>query len=78
MVSKGNFVQIHAGDKPILTAETLANTKLKEYGFLRVHKSYIVNVEKVRGVEDNQLLLSDIKIPIGLSYKQIVLGELGL
>lgn len=80
VVSKGNFVQIHAGEKPILTAETLSNTdaKLKEHGFLRVHKSYIVNIQKVKGVEGNQLLMNNTKIPIGLSYKQVVLGELGL
>lgn len=73
--SKGNFVRLHCTDERLLTADTLSNMekKLSPHGFLRVHKSYIVNLEKVTGLEGNRLLLKDEKIPIGNSYKQGVL-----
>lgn len=73
--SKGNFVRLHCENERLMTAETLSNMekKLSEYGFLRVHKSYVVNLEKVNGLEGNRLILKEEKIPIGNSYKQGVL-----
>lgn len=78
--SKGNFVQLHLAQKRLLTADTLSNMdkQLRSAGFLRVHKSYIVNVKKVEGIQGNQLLLGAVKIPIGNSYRQVVLAEVGL
>ena len=73
--SKGNFVRLHLADTRLMTADTLSNMdkKLSPYGFLRVHKSFIVNLEKITGLEGNRLLIQDTKIPIGNSYKQGVL-----
>lgn len=78
--SQGNFVQLHLEKSKLLTAETLSNmnSKLNLHGFLRVHKSYIVNIKKVKGIEGNRLLISDTKIPIGKSYKQMVLNKIGM
>ncbi|MFT4663450.1 MAG: DNA-binding LytR/AlgR family response regulator [Polaribacter sp.] len=76
--SKGNFVQLHLGNTRLLTADTLTNmgNKLSPFGFTRVHKSYIVNKEKVSAIEGNQLVIDGTKIPIGNSYRQVVLKEL--
>ena len=49
--------------------------KLQAYGFIRVHKSYIVNLDKISGVEGNQLIIASTKIPIGNSYRQAVLKK---
>lgn len=73
--SKGNFVRLHLPDSRLMTADTLSNIeqKLSPYGFLRVHKSFVINLEKVTGLEGNRLLIDDMKIPVGNSYKQGVL-----
>jgi len=73
--SKGNFVRLHLTDARLMTADTLTNMdkKLSPHGFLRVHKSFIVNLEKLTGLEGNRLLIDDLKIPVGNSYKQGVL-----
>ncbi len=78
--SQGNFVQLHLDRSKLLTAETLSNmnSKLNIHGFLRVHKSYIINVKKVTGIEGNRLLIGDNKVPIGNSYKQVVLNRIGI
>lgn len=78
--SKGNFVQLHLGDKKMLTAETLSNMdkKLSPHGFLRVHKSYVINARKVKSIQGNQLEIEGMKVPIGNSYKQVVLSKIGL
>lgn len=77
--SKGNFVHLNMAKK-LLIASTLTkmNEKLSPHGFMRVHKSYIVNLEKVEAIVGNQLIIKDYKIPIGNSYRQIVLGKIGI
>ncbi|PWJ44738.1 LytR/AlgR family response regulator transcription factor [Sediminitomix flava] len=41
--------------------------------FYRVHRSYIVNIEKVTGLEDNHLLIGDEHIPIGKTYREEIM-----
>jgi DNA-binding LytR/AlgR family response regulator len=50
--------------------------KLPSADFIRVHKSYIVAKKSVRSIEGNQLNLMDTKIPIGGSYRELVMGNL--
>ena len=44
--------------------------------FLRIHKSYIVNKEKVTTLEGNMVHLNDVKLPIGNLYKEAALGQI--
>jgi len=48
--------------------------------FLRVHKSYIVAVDKIKAVIGNDIILkfNNEMIPIGLTYKDQVLRQLGI
>lgn len=41
--------------------------------FLRIHKSFMVSMAKVAGMEGNQVLLGKAKLPIGASYREEVL-----
>ena len=41
--------------------------------FIRCHKSYIINIKEVIGLEGNQVLMGEDKLPIGASYKEVVL-----
>lgn len=75
----GNFVRLHLPEKPLLVAGTLTQMeeKLTPLGFLRIHKSYLVNLTHVTRQEGNRLFVGEIELPIGNSYKQVVLGRLG-
>lgn len=45
--------------------------QLKEYGFIRVHKSYLVNLANMIGVSEVvQIRKLDIRIPLGRKYKE--------
>lgn len=44
--------------------------------FMRVHKSYIVNTQKVSTIEGNLLHIGDEKIPVGGSYRERVKTQL--
>ena len=43
--------------------------KLPVVNFSRVHRSFIVNLNKIKSIEDNTLALEDKLIPIGRAYK---------
>ncbi|WP_299443124.1 LytTR family transcriptional regulator DNA-binding domain-containing protein [uncultured Aquimarina sp.] len=40
--------------------------------FLRVHRSYVINIHSVNGFEGNMLFIDDKKIPVGKTYKNDV------
>jgi DNA-binding LytR/AlgR family response regulator len=38
--------------------------------FVRVHRSYIVNLHRVEALHDNQLKLGPYEVPVGKSYQE--------
>lgn len=59
--------------KPVLTLSSLKamDNHLPENRFIRVHRSYIINIDFVRGVERNLITMQgNAKIPMGEGYKQ--------
>lgn len=70
------YVAFFCKDEKIVSLESLRKleTCLPGDQFFRVHKSYIVNMEKVLAIYGNQLKLEGVSkyIPIGKSYKDAV------
>jgi two-component system, LytTR family, response regulator len=46
--------------------------QLPSYMFLRVHRSFIVNINKVSQITHEEVFLGKISIPIGESYREII------
>ena len=68
----GDYIVIHKTDgKPLMTLMTLkALEKQLPYDrFCRTHRSWIVNVDKVRGIRDGKILIADTVIPLSDSCK---------
>ena len=57
----GHEVVIHTTDTDIRTTRSLSETEkaLSSYGFIRVHKSFIVNTRSIFSVERNNIILTD-------------------
>ncbi|NGP87952.1 response regulator transcription factor [Aliifodinibius halophilus] len=71
--SLGDYITIHISDKKLTTYETLKNIQTKlPSNFMRVHKSFIVCIDKVNYLEGNRLILSTDEIPIGGTYREKV------
>ena len=51
---------------------------LPQSKFFRVHRSYIVNMEKIQAVKGNMLELSNAEIPIGANYREQLFKKLHL
>ena len=69
-----DYVKIYTLDsiKPILSLMSLK--QLEEdlpYGkFARVHRSYIINVDKISSINKNRIVINKKQIPIGETYKK--------
>lgn len=73
----GNYIKIYS-DKMILTSQTLSDFLIKlPNTFVRIHKSFAINFNNLKLIEGNQVVLqNDVKLPIGKSYRKIVLDKI--
>jgi DNA-binding LytR/AlgR family response regulator len=70
----GNYVKVHLDRETILVPETMARLEksLPAEQFLRVHRSYIVALDRVEQIRSRAMRVGDIEIPIGRSYRREV------
>ena len=69
--SMEDYVKIHHGkDKPTITLMSLKKLiqMLPEGQFIRIHRSYIINTNKMKEVHNKKVQLQTIQLPIGDSY----------
>ena len=51
---------------------TIVEESLPKSAFLRVHKSFIVAIDKIDKIERNKIRMGETEIPIGKHYKKDV------
>ena len=70
-----NYVAIYTSDRKIITHTTLRTIlqKLPPERFVQVHKSYLVNIDKIDSIEGNLLGIGKNKIPLSRTYKETAL-----
>jgi DNA-binding LytR/AlgR family response regulator len=75
-----NYVQFHTSHKTYLTKRTMKEVEslLSPYGFVRVHRSFLVNVRLVNHIEPAALRLCGKIIPMSRSGRETVLPLLKL
>jgi DNA-binding LytR/AlgR family response regulator len=75
-----SYVAFHLKKEKILSLMTMkeAELKLKPFQFLRIHKSYIVNVQHIQYIEKGMIQLADVSVtlPIGETYKNLIADQL--
>lgn len=72
--SDADYTDIYLSDSKYISSESLKywKNRLNDQKFIRVHKSYIINLEKVKKISGNQIYLSkNTIVPIGRTYKNI-------
>ncbi len=64
--------------KNLLVKQSISATEnmLSDHRFLRVHRSYMVSVQKITGYSHLSVLIDGTEIPIGRLYKQAVIDAL--
>lgn len=67
-----DYVKIVTTDKPLITYQRLSymEEKLPENKFLRIHKSYIIAIDRIAGYNNDLIHIDGHELPLGRSYKQ--------
>ncbi|PBJ09257.1 LytTR family DNA-binding domain-containing protein [Flavobacterium sp. ACN6] len=70
--SFGNYVKLHTIKRTYLASITTTEFEkcLPEKSFMRVHKSYIVALDKIDTTEKDFIVIKNERIPIGITYKR--------
>ena len=70
----GNYTKLYLKDEMIVSHEKISHYEdlLDTTNFLRVHKSFIVAIDKIKFIEGNRILINEHKIPIGQTYKSSI------
>lgn len=79
--SEQNYVVLHLSDgRKVMVRATISEfaERLDPKRFMRVHRSYIVALNKVEKVAGNQLLIQGREVPVSKAYREDLLRSLGI
>ncbi len=78
--AKGDYIQVKTEDKNYTVHSTLKKIedKLPDDLFLKVHRSYIINIKKIIDIEDNSVLIKKDVIPVSRSNRPELMKRLNL
>ncbi|QNK64614.1 response regulator transcription factor [Pedobacter sp. PAMC26386] len=67
-----NYISIYTPNQRIVTYQSLRDLEavLPQPPFYRVHKSYIIAIDKIRMIDGNTIYIQDQTIPVGETYKE--------
>lgn len=73
-----DYTKVVTASKNYLVLETFANMhqKLPAQKFIRIHRSYIVCMDKITVSKNNKLYINDHELPVSKMYKNAVTGLL--
>lgn len=74
------YVSFYTNKKRITALASLKDLEESLPGeqFIRIHKSYIVSIKEISALEGNMVEVGEQKLPVGKSYKDVVLGVFGM
>lgn len=72
------YIKVHSINKSVMTKLPISKIeeKLKDHEFIRIHKSYVVSVLKIRSFNSRVIYIEDNELPIGRTYKDAVMKTL--
>jgi DNA-binding LytR/AlgR family response regulator len=74
----GDYVTIHYAGKKLLVHGTLKNweEKLSGYSFLKVHRTTIVNLQKIEHVEGNIIVTAGHQVPLAEPFRALLFEKI--
>lgn len=69
-----DYSRIYTKDSELVTRKQIGEMEeiFKSRNFLRIHRSYIVSLDRVRAYSSNEVEVDGKSLPIGRSYKELV------
>lgn len=68
----GDYIKVHTVEKTLITYLSMKKMEalLPPEAFVRIHKSFIVNIHRIKTIEGNMVEVKNERITIGNNYKQ--------
>jgi len=78
--SMGDYVKFVTAEKKYITHNTIKNLeeKVNKQCFMKVHRSYIINISKIDDIRENDLFIKGNEIPISKAHKPEVIKRLNI
>lgn len=78
--SMGDYVKFVTADKKYVTHNTIKNLeeKVNRGTFIKVHRSYIINITKIDDIRENDLFIKGNEIPISKSHRADIMKRLNI
>lgn len=76
----GDYVKINTDQKMLMVLSTLKSIegKLPENQFVRVHRSFIVNIKRIENIDPSNLQIGSKIIPVSGNYREGLLNKISL
>jgi DNA-binding LytR/AlgR family response regulator len=73
-----NYVIVHTLERKLITYLTISGleNQLPKEQFIRVHKSYLVSLQKIKAVAGHEIVINGTKIPISRNLKEEVMDRI--
>ena len=72
-----DYIRVHTTEGNLITKDTISHYENTLPGnFMRIHRSYIVNTDKLTAFTQHDVEIGSKEIPIGVSYKKRVFEDL--
>ena len=78
--AEDNFTQIHTAKSKHLISNTLkvVSQKLPETIFIRIHRSYLVNINKIDRIKDDFVIVNETSLPVSRQSKADLMQKISL
>lgn len=76
-----DYLKIHLiNNKYVLTLSNFQNIleKIASENFIRVHNSFVINIESIKSIQKNRIIIDDKRIPISETYKKAFFDKIKL
>ena len=75
-----NYAKLICNNGEYLLSFTLKSVteKLNDKNFIRIHRSYLININKIDSLFDGYVFIAHKKLPIGKSYKEQLMNSISL
>jgi DNA-binding LytR/AlgR family response regulator len=72
---QGDYIRIHLEDQKLMVHDTMKNflQSLPPEAFLRIHKSFVVNLDRISYLEGNQVIVGGNAIPVSPAHREELL-----
>lgn len=74
-----DYIALHTPSAKIMTLESMKNMELMlpENEFIRIHKSYIINRSRIDFIERGKVVIGKYYLPVGETYREKFMKEIG-